>query len=41
MFYVCKKKEVGQEVDETIYDLPKRGHGELLTIDGYLVCEVD
>ena len=31
--YVCSKEEVGQELDETIYDLPKRGKGELLTID--------
>ena len=26
---VCSKEEVGQEVDDTISDLPKIGHGEL------------
>ena len=39
--YVCEKEEVGEEVDETIYDLPKIGKGELLTIDGGPVCEGD
>ena len=31
---LCSKEEVDQEVDDTISDLPKRGKGELLTIDG-------
>ena len=31
---LCEKEEVGQEVDETISDLPKRGQDRLLTIDG-------
>ena len=39
--YVCSKKEVGQEFDETIYDIPKRGKGELLTIDGDTVYKGD
>ena len=27
--YVCEKEEVSEEVDKTIYDIPKRGQGEL------------
>ena len=30
---VCSKEEVGQGVNETIYDLPKKGEGEFLTIE--------
>ena len=29
MSYVCEKEEVSEEVDKTIYDIPKRGQGEL------------
>ena len=39
MLYLCLKDEVGQEVDESIHDLPKIGQGRLLTIDGDTVCE--
>ena len=39
--YVCEKEEVGEEVEETISDPPKRGKGELLIINGGLVYEVD
>ena len=39
--YVCEKEEVGEEVDKTIYDLPNRGQGDLLNINGDPVCEVD
>ena len=34
LFYICPEEEVGQEANETNYDLPKKGEGELLTIDG-------
>ena len=37
--YVFNKEEFGKEVDKTISSLPKRGQGQLLTIDGYPVCE--
>ena len=40
MLYLCSKYEVGQEVDETIYNLPKRLQDRLLTIYGYLVFKV-
>ena len=36
-----EKEEVGEEVDETISDLPKRGQGELLAINGDTICELD
>ena len=39
LYYIYKKVEVGQYVDETISDLLKRIQGELLTIDGDPVCE--
>ena len=32
--YICQKQEVVQEVDETIYEIPQRGKGLMLTIDG-------
>ena len=32
--YLCDKEEFDQEIDKTIYDLPKIGQVELLTIDG-------
>ena len=37
--YVCSKKEVGQEANKTILDLPKKEGVELFTIDGYPVYE--
>ena len=37
--YVCEKQEVVKKLDETIYDPPKMGYGEQLTIDGDTVCE--
>ena len=36
---VCEKEEVGKEADKTISDLPKRGQGELLTINWDPICE--
>ena len=38
--YVCEKEEVGEDVYETTYDLPKIGQDVLLSIDGNTVCEV-
>ena len=37
--YVCYKEDLGQEVYETIYDLPQKQQVELLTIDCDLVVE--
>ena len=37
--YVCSKEEVGQEIDEPIYDLPKKEQGLLLTINEDAVVE--
>ena len=37
--YLFSKEEVGQEVDENINDLPKRGEYWFLTINGDPVCE--
>ena len=37
--YVCEKQQFGKEEDKTIYDLPKRGQGELLTFNGGPVCK--
>ena len=37
--YICEKKQVVQEVHETIYDLPQRVQGELLIINGDPFCE--
>ena len=39
MLYVCEKEEVGEEVEETVSALLKRGQGEFLIINGYHVCE--
>ena len=39
--YVCNKKKVKKEVDETIFDLSKIEQGELLTINWNTVCEGD
>ena len=39
LYYECDKEEVGEEVDETVYELPKRGKGKLLTIDRDIFCE--
>ena len=36
---LLSKDEVCQEVDDTIYDLPKILQGEILSIDGDPVCE--
>ena len=41
LLYVCDKEEVGEEVDETLSDLPKMVQVELLTINGGPVCEED
>ena len=40
LLYLREKEYAGQEVDEPIYDLPKIGKVELLTIDRDPVCEV-
>ena len=32
LLYVCSEEDIGQEVNETISDLPPKGEGELLTI---------
>ena len=37
--YLCDKEEVGQEVDDIIYDLPKIVKGKLWTINGDPVFE--
>ena len=37
--YVCEKEEVGEEVDDTIYDLHKIGQGQLLATKGDNVCD--
>ena len=41
LYYVCSKEEVGQEVDESMYDLPPKEQVRLLTIDGDPVDEED
>ena len=41
MLYACEEEEIGEELDKTIYDLPKRGKVEFLTINGNPVCEGD
>ena len=37
--YIYSKYDVCQDVDDTIYDLPKILQGDILTIDGYPVYE--
>ena len=39
MLYVCEKEEFGEEVDETVSALLKRGQGEFLIINEYHFCE--
>ena len=39
--YVCSREDAGQEVDDTIYGLPQIGQGQLSTINGDPVVEVD
>ena len=34
LFYLFSKEEVGLEINDTIFNLPKKVEGELLTIDG-------
>ena len=35
LLYVCDKEDTGEEVDKTIFDLPKIVQGEFITINGY------
>ena len=39
LLYLFSKEEVGEEVDETIFEPTKRLQGEFLTINGYPVGE--
>ena len=41
MILVCEKEEVGKKGDENISGFPKRGNGELFTINWDTVCEGD
>ena len=38
LLYLCEKEDTGQEVYGIIYEIPVRGRGELLNIDGDPTC---